>query len=933
MSDKLASLLVDMQLNSAALRSGIDAAKGAFAGLGESVKGIGTQLNSLASMKTFEIGKDLVKGLGEFVMKGAEAADKMGKLAQSAGVPVEAFSRLDYAAGLAGVSSEDLGTAFTKLNVSLAKAGAGSADQVALFHALGVSVKDASGNVRASSTVMSELATKFAGLKDGASKSALAVEIFGKSGAKLLPFLNEGGEGLKRLGEEADRFGVTVTEGAAASAERFNDDLEKLKRAAEGVGMRVAAELTPALSSLTEKLLNSKEGADALKGAVETLAAFLKVLVSGGIIVGAVFDAVGTQLARSASAVVNVVQGNFSDALTDITGFMTDLPKTISKAGEELSAVWSDAVPETKKLADASRRTADGIVSDHAREKKAGDEYKSSMESLTKVALDLEAKVAGFGGGPIEEMAAKLEHGELAEKLAKIGDAADDMKARILAAVTALADLELGRQQLKSDFAVNESATDTAREVGRRTSAFADAGREVSPGEGANRAREKGFQDFDSAIANWAEHTTQAVRDSERANLLRVQGDEEGALYAQKLAAEEQRMAQDASEAADAFQRESDNFVSTFSTIAGAIGKAGQSLVGKMGDIGSVINAGIQGGMSGGPWGAIIAVIGELVGRMSVFTKFADMLNDKLFATIEKLNEAAKPLFEALTSISTALNPIREVIHSIIGMILKFIQPIFVLIGKVLEGVGKAILPLMNVFDSLGSAFSSITDTIHSILPIWTMIGIIFKLVGAAINFAAIGIMITVTNVLSTIRDIVKAVGGNVDGLTKTINEIGMSTVKMIEKQRQFDLLKDPKDFTPPDAGKSVGPGLEGLDPQFENLGTTVEKVTDKFSEMLTNLPSGYKGVRAAIFGADGAGGLEIPETAKNGGWSGPGANGQITFPGDGGVPPGMDKSGHITFTGPVTLMANDLMELSKQVTQAQTIIKQARRRNPHEAP
>ena len=181
---------------------------------------------------------DLVQNLGRDLAqlpgKVLGAFDAMSKLAQQTGVSVESFSALSYAANLAGVNQEKLSSAIVKLSKNMSDASQGISEAGKGFDALGISVKNANGTLKSSDQVLSEVAAKFAGYKGGAEKTALAVNIFGKAGAKLIPLLNGGADGLARLKEEAERFGVVIDTQAAKAAEEFNDNLTKLKAASEG---------------------------------------------------------------------------------------------------------------------------------------------------------------------------------------------------------------------------------------------------------------------------------------------------------------------------------------------------------------------------------------------------------------------------------------------------------------------------------------------------------------------------------------------------------------------------------------------------------------------------------------------------------------------------------------------------------------------------
>ena len=65
------------------------------------------------------------------------------------------------------------------------------------FKDLGIQIKDSAGNLRQPNAIFEDVAEIFHNTEDGAAKTALAVELFGKSGAALIPMLNDGKSGLQ----------------------------------------------------------------------------------------------------------------------------------------------------------------------------------------------------------------------------------------------------------------------------------------------------------------------------------------------------------------------------------------------------------------------------------------------------------------------------------------------------------------------------------------------------------------------------------------------------------------------------------------------------------------------------------------------------------------------------------------------------------------
>jgi hypothetical protein len=679
---KLDSLVVDMQLNSAALRSGLDAAKGALSSFGASIADIDKKLTSLSQAKSFEIGKEAIKGLGEFVLHGAEAADQMGKLAQAAGQSVEAFSRIAYGANLSGVSTEELGKAFVHLNKNLAEAGSGSAKHIALFSALGVAVKDSSGHVRDSGAVLADLANKFAQYQDGASKGAIASELFGqKIGASLIPLLNGGGEGLAKLGAEADRFGITISTSAAKGAEEFNDNLQRLEIASQRVGTRVAGELAPALAELTSQLLNSKEGADALRGASDVLANVLKVLVSGGILITAVFEAVGTTLGRVASAVVSAAKGEFAAAGSDLKSFvlMDDIIAAGKSGADRIGAVWTSSSAAVEAHGNVVKKSMDGIAKAILTAPKSIAEYQSAMKALTKVAEEYESKVSGFGAGPLGELEARLTKGDLADELKKIGKEADGMRERILGAAAALQELKLEKLESANRAQVDRVAAATGQQVIQRTTEFQNVGKSIGQDD-----RTKGFASFDAAMKEFEKQTVQSAKEIGRAAVFRENGDEAAAEGALQLGEQAKLAADNASQAADAFKAGAE-------ALQSSLEGAGKSIASQMGEVGKVINSGVDGFKSGGLQGAVIAIIAQILTMLEGFDRMVSSMNNVFGKGIAKIGKALEPFFTMLINLGESGAAIIDAIESVVN-VFGILRGVFWVLGKVVDGVTLFIL-------------------------------------------------------------------------------------------------------------------------------------------------------------------------------------------------------------------------------------------------
>lgn len=194
------------------------------------------------------------------VKSAIDTGDQFNKLSQKTGIAVESLSALAYAGELSDVSIESLATGIKKLSVNMNEAATATNGKAAeAFRALGVVVKGNDGILRASDAVLGDIADRFAGMKDGAGKTALAVALFGKAGADLIPLLNQGGKGINDLRIEAENLGLVMTGQTAKAAEEFNDNIKKLTLSTSALGKSITADLIGPLAEYTRLMVEARK--------------------------------------------------------------------------------------------------------------------------------------------------------------------------------------------------------------------------------------------------------------------------------------------------------------------------------------------------------------------------------------------------------------------------------------------------------------------------------------------------------------------------------------------------------------------------------------------------------------------------------------------------------------------------------------------------
>jgi hypothetical protein len=242
-----------------------------------------------------------------------DRADQLNEVAQKIGLPVDVLSGLDYAAKLGGVATEELQGGLIKMIKFQAEAANGGKEALQTFEKLGIKIRDGAGNLRGAGDLFRDFADVFKRIPENSEQALLAVRVFGKSGAELIPVLNGGAQSIADYAAELDKLGGTVTPEAAARADEFKDNVDKLKTAAGGLALQVANDLLPDLIELTNTWLeNAKAGDGVAETAHNITEAFRFVVDMGKAAVDAVQGVSSVVIGMGVSA-KGVLQGLFGD--------------------------------------------------------------------------------------------------------------------------------------------------------------------------------------------------------------------------------------------------------------------------------------------------------------------------------------------------------------------------------------------------------------------------------------------------------------------------------------------------------------------------------------------------------------------------------------------------------------------------------------------
>jgi methyl-accepting chemotaxis protein len=270
-----------------------------------------------------------IGGLATLAKGSIDAADNLNDLSQRTGVAVESLSRFGAAADDSGSSVDEVAKAMGKLSKGIVDP-ASKANEA--LRSIGVSATDASGKIRPMDDVMLDIADRFAKMPDGAQKTALAMELFGKSGMNLIPMLNQGRDALSQ-------YNATITTEGAQAADKFNDSLNKIARVVAGPFNQAITALLPTITKIAEGIAGAVTAFTQLPQPVQNIilglgafgiafAAIAPIVTALGTVLAVVFTGpVGiAALVIAAGIAIYTFRDKIGDAFNSIGKFFKQLP-------------------------------------------------------------------------------------------------------------------------------------------------------------------------------------------------------------------------------------------------------------------------------------------------------------------------------------------------------------------------------------------------------------------------------------------------------------------------------------------------------------------------------------------------------------------------------------------------------------------------------
>ncbi len=415
---------------------------GAFTALGKKIAGA-LAVREIINFTTATI--DSIAGLQDLAEKTGDTASE--------------FATLKLAADVSGVSLETVASASVKLTAQLSKQDEESKGAAEAIKALGLNFD----NFKKLAPVeqLDAVSKAMSGFEDGANKTAVAVALFGKSGAELIPFLNDladQGERVTGLTSEQIKAADDLTKQYA----RLSSESASLAQQYVSVLIPVFADTLTAIKNVLDQSVDLRDetgklaGSDAFKEFAQDVV--IAVAIAAEAIVGLVktVQAVITSFATQSNNLKIIGQGiqaafyfgldgSENDQLRSLLEERNRLVKKENETYIDLFNYNGAALSEALKKQFAEVKSADNAagvskpknilnfdpagqkIADEALKKSASelkkfiDEQDNARKTLADLDLSLRTQVDTFGMGEEAVLAYRLSVGDLSDEVARAG--------------------------------------------------------------------------------------------------------------------------------------------------------------------------------------------------------------------------------------------------------------------------------------------------------------------------------------------------------------------------------------------------------------------------------------------------------------------------------------------------------------------------------
>lgn len=350
----LGSIVIDLLLRTGAFETDTKKAERRLKEMEQTAKKVGAAIGTMA----------VAVGSATAIMirNAISSMDQLNKMAQQIGVATEELTSLRYAAEqMANVTAGQFDMALRRMNRRISEAAAGGGPAADALKRMGLEARELARlspdeQFRKFAEAIRQTSTQGERLRN-------VMALMDTEGMPLVAMMQQGGDAIRAVEEEAVRLGVTIGTDAANAASDFESNMTRLKSALAGVTRQVAADLLPDLVSLTDEMVRAGTEGDKLASTATKIADGIRVIADAAMFIGRIFNVAGNAIATLTAyvdALYKSLHGlltfNWSKlregihlALTGTVGFMENTGIGMPDPVRDLSPIFSDegAAPDS----------------------------------------------------------------------------------------------------------------------------------------------------------------------------------------------------------------------------------------------------------------------------------------------------------------------------------------------------------------------------------------------------------------------------------------------------------------------------------------------------------------------------------------------------------------------------------------------------------
>ncbi len=377
----------------------------------------------------------LTAAVAAFADRGSEIQDAADRI----GMATNAVSELGFAAKQSGSNWEELEGGIIKMNKLVGEASNGNKTAVKTLNEMGVSMEQLEG--KTPDEQMELFADKIASLQDPARKTAAVMDVFGKSGVKLLPLFADGAEGIKALRDEAKQLGQSMDPKDAQAAAALGDAWDKIKDGLSGALVTIGATAAPMFQKLADIVI---DGIKAVNGFIQKWRGLAEVIMSGDLETGGQVAIASLKVAFAAGigGIADLISGTLGEALGDVgskilkgditsawktlvqtldtmwAGFISKLVNSLSGAAKKILNIQAELAKELIRLDPSGELQKQQIISDTLEQQRMNLEAKplreerrglvgSSDPAAQQRIAEIDKQIQAIMSGPLSNITAE----------------------------------------------------------------------------------------------------------------------------------------------------------------------------------------------------------------------------------------------------------------------------------------------------------------------------------------------------------------------------------------------------------------------------------------------------------------------------------------------------------------------------------------------